>query len=170
MLTPLGTAAVLDLPPVAIKDEVVALDAVLGPEADRLGERLEAYADWDARSVVTGRSLHSRVSAARALVSPEIGWALRRLDATGGRPPIGELQRELGCSRRHLSARFAANVGVTPKRYAQLVRFGDAATCLRAGASPGEVAARCGYADQAHLTREVRRFGATTPGALAGGA
>lgn len=166
VLTPLGTAAVLGLPPVRITDEVVALDAVLGPDAGRLGERLFACPDWGARFAVTQRWLRARIAAARALVSPEIGWALRRLDATGGRLPIGEVQRELGCSRRHLSARFAANVGVTPKRYAQLVRFGDAATCLRAGASPGDVVARCGYTDQAHLSREIRRFGATTPGAL----
>ncbi|MBA2346680.1 MAG: helix-turn-helix transcriptional regulator [Solirubrobacterales bacterium] len=166
VLTPLGTVAVLGLPPVEITDEVVAFDALLGAEAERLGERLAACAHWGGRFAETERWLRARVAASRALVSPDVGWALRRLDATGGRLRIGELQRELGCSRRHLATRFAAGVGVTPKRYAQLVRFGEAVTRLRAGAAPGEVAAGCGYADQAHLTREVRRFGATTPGGL----
>lgn len=166
VLTPLGTAAVFGLPPVAITDEVVALDALLGPEAERLGARLAACRGWEARFTVTWRWLRARVAAARELVSPDVGWALRRLDATGGRLPIGEVQRELGCSRRHLATRFAAGVGVTPKRYAQLVRFAEAAAQLRGGVSPVSVAASCGYADQAHLTHEVRRFGATTPGAL----
>jgi AraC-like DNA-binding protein len=46
------------------------------------------------------------------------------------------------------------------------VRFTRAAEQLRGGGAPAEVAATCGYADQAHLTRAVRRFGATTPAAL----
>lgn len=169
VLTPLGTAAVLGLPPAAITDDVVALDAVLGPEAERLGERLAACEGWDARFTVTERWLRTRIATARELVSPDVGWALRRLDATGGRLPIGAVQRELGCSRRHLATRFAAGVGVTPKRYAQLVRFGEAASRLRGGASPVSVAAACGYADQAHLTHEIRRFGATTPATLRAG-
>lgn len=169
VLTPLGTAAVLGLPPVEITDEVVALDALLGHEAERLGERLAACASWGARFAATERWLRARLVLARELVSPEIAWALRRLDASGGRLRIGELQHELGCSRRHLAARFEAGVGVTPKRYAQLVRFGEAAARLRTGSAPAEVAVACGYVDQAHLGRAVRRFGATTPGALNAG-
>jgi len=61
-------------------------------------------------------------------------------------------------------------VGTTPKAYAQLVRFGRAAGRLRADQAPATVAAVCGYADQAHLTRHVRRFGSTTPAALRGSA
>lgn len=84
--------------------------------------------------------------------------------------PVGALQAELRCSRRHLSARFAEEVGTTPKAYAQLVRFGHAARRLRAGQAPAAVAVACDYADQAHLTRHVRRFGSTTPAALRGSA
>lgn len=161
------------MPPGVIADEVVALDALLGPEAERLGERLDAHADWDARFAATERWLRARITTwagdASGLVSPEVAWGLRRLDQSRGRMAIGALQDELGCSRRHLAASFARGVGVTPKRYAQLVRFGDAAARLRAGEAPVTVAATCGYSDQAHLTREVRRFGATTPAALARG-
>ena len=170
VLTPLGTAAVLGVPPGWITDEVVALDALLGGEAGRLSERLAAHGSWSARFVETEQWLRTRIRRwagdASSLISPEVAWSLRRLDQHRGRMPIATIQAELGCSRRHLATSFARDVGVTPKRYAQLVRFGHAVARLRTGQAPVAVAAAGGYADQAHLTREIRRFGATTPGAL----
>lgn len=170
VLTPSGTAAVLGVPASELARDVVALDAVLGAEAERLATRLAAVDTWATRFDLVRLWLLDRVARSPAAASPDVAWALGRLDATGGAVPIGTLQRELGCSRRHLATRFAAAVGTTPKAYAQLVRFGRAAERLRAGEAPAAVAAACGYADQAHLTRHVRRFGATTPTALRPGA
>jgi AraC-like DNA-binding protein len=166
VLTPLGTAAVFGVPAAALASAVVALDELLGRDAERLTERLAGTATWAARFAVLERWLVARVAQRPQPISPDVAWALARVDATGGRVPVGTLQHELGCSRRHLATRFAQAVGTTPKAYAQLVRFGRAAERLRAGEVPAAVAATCGYADQAHLTRHVRRFGATTPGRL----
>ncbi len=167
VLTPAGSAAVLDVPGGELANTVVALDALLGPEAERLAARVSEHAEWAERFAVVERWLLARIG--EPVLSPDVAWALRRLDATGGRLPIGTLQAELGCSRRHLATRFAEAVGTTPKRYGQLVRFTGAAARLRGGAAPAAVAAACGYADQAHLSRHVRRFGATTPAALVKG-
>ncbi len=170
MLTPSGTAAVLGVPGGWLAGDVVALDALLGAEAGLLAERLAGLPGWTARLRAFEAWLARRVQQHRPPPSPDVAWALRRLEATGGRVPVGALQAELRCSRRHLSARFAEEVGTTPKAYAQLVRFGQAARRLRAGQAPAAVAVACGYADQAHLTRHVRRFGSTTPAALRGSA
>lgn len=164
VLTPAGTAAVLGVPGAALADEVVGLEDLLGAEAERLADRLASARSWAARFGLVERWLLARIG--EPPLPPDVSWALRRLDETGGRLPIARVQTELGCSRRHLATRFAQAVGTTPKAYAQLVRFSRAADRLRAGEAPAAVAAACGYADQAHLTRHVRRFGATTPAAL----
>ena len=166
MLTPSGTAAVLGVPCAWLVGDVVALDALLGAEAELLAERLAGLPGWSARLRAFEAWLARRVEQRRPAPSPDVAWALRRLESTGGRVAVGTVQAELRCSRRHLSARFAEQVGTTPKAYAQLVRFGQAAGRLRAGQAPATVATACGYADQAHLTRHVRRFGSTTPAAL----
>ena len=165
-LTPAGTTAVLGVPAAHLAGDVVALDALLGPEAAFLAERLAELRGWRARLTAFASWLDRRIRERPTPLSPDAAWALRRLDATGGRVSIGTLQAELRCSGRHLASRFAREVGTTPKAYAQLVRFGLAAERLRAGEAPAVVAATCGYADQAHLTRHVRRFGATTPARL----
>ncbi len=166
VLTPVGTAAVLGVPAATLAGAVVALDDVIGADAARLTQRLAALASWSARFAALERWLLARVARRPDPLSPDVTWALRRVEATGGGVAIGTLQAELGCSRRHLATRFAQSVGTTPKAYAQLVRFTRAAERLRGGAAPAAVAAACGYADQAHLTRHVRRFSATTPALL----
>lgn len=86
---------------------------------------------------------------------------------TGGAVLIAVLVRELGCSRRHLAARFGEDVGMTPKAYARLLRFERAVERLRGGdAALGRIAADCGYADQAHFSRELRAFAGATPTTL----
>jgi AraC-like DNA-binding protein len=165
-LTPLGTAAVLGVPARALAGTVVELSDLLGPEADRLVERLAGTAGWAARFACLEAWLRARVLAARP-IRPDVAWACRRLEATDGRVTIGTLQRELGCSRRHLSVRVAEHVGVGPKAYARLLRFSAATGRLRAGmVDLAGVAVECGYSDQAHLTREMRAIGDVTPGEL----
>jgi AraC-like DNA-binding protein len=49
-----------------------------------------------------------------------------------------------------------AAFGYGPKTLARVLRMRRALRLARGGVSLAEVAARCGYADQAHLAREVK--------------
>ena len=78
---------------------------------------------------------------------------------------VGELAAALGCSRRHLVNRFAADIGAPPKLAARLLRFEHARR--RLGSAPlARVAADCGYADQAHLSREFAELAGAPPTAF----
>jgi AraC-like DNA-binding protein len=77
------------------------------------------------------------------------------------------LAAEAGWSRKRLWSRFRSQIGLTPKRAAQLVRFDHAAHRLAAGHSAALVAAESGYTDHSHLHRDVRIFAGVTPTAVA---
>jgi len=80
------------------------------------------------------------------------------------------LAQRLGVSREHFHRLFRAAVGMTPAHYARLARIGRAKALLREGDPPAEVAAQCGFADQAHFSRWFRRcFGVTPGNYMAGG-
>ena len=73
---------------------------------------------------------------------------------------LAELAAETGWSDRHLRAKFQAETGLAPKAAARVIRFDRARRMLQRRALAGdpfrlaELAASCGYFDQAHLDRE----------------
>jgi AraC-like DNA-binding protein len=144
---------------------VLPLEDVLGAEAVDLVERLACAPGWAARFAILDRFIIDRVRQARR-PSPDVDWAWRRLRATGGLLPVGELARELGCSRRHLISRFREQVGPVPKTAARLVRFQRTVRLLERHDRGrfAEIAQRCGYYDQAHMNREFRELAGTPPG------
>jgi AraC-like DNA-binding protein len=83
--------------------------------------------------------------------------ALRRVTARlGDGAAVGAVAEELGWSTRSLTRHCTAVYGYGPAVLRRVLRFRAAATLLHAGVAPAEVAARTGYSDQPHLSREVR--------------
>lgn len=145
---------------------VAALDDFWGRDAGRLQERLHAAGSWDERFQVMGAALARRQGTGRT-VDPEVTFVWARLVASRGRVRVERLAAEVGWSRKRLWSRFRAQIGLTPKRAAALVRFDHVVHCLAAGQGAARVAAENGFVDQSHLCREVRAFADMTPRAAA---
>ncbi|WP_420125299.1 DUF6597 domain-containing transcriptional factor [Longimicrobium sp.] len=82
---------------------------------------------------------------------------------------VHELGRALYVSPRQLQRRLLAAAGYTPKTLHRILRFQRLlalAGAAGAGASLSSLALRAGYADQAHMTRELRDLAGSTPAAL----
>ncbi|MEU9509966.1 helix-turn-helix domain-containing protein [Micromonospora sp. NPDC048170] len=156
---PPGTGpAVLGVPAVELRDRRVPLADLWG---DRDAARLAALAEANPVAALT-----------------EI--AVRRLRAAGGPDPLGArvaaalaggatvaaTAAEAGLAPRALHRRCRHLFGYGPKTLARILRMGRALALARAGTPLAEVAAHCGYADQAHLTRDVRDLAGVPPTAL----
>jgi AraC-like DNA-binding protein len=143
--------------------EVVTLEDLLGTDGRVLEERLMETGTWEERFDLVENMLGSKLEAAEQ-PPPDVDWAWRRLVASHGRLRVGELARELGCSRKHLAARFREHVGLPPKLVARMLRFRRASDLLDTSTtSLAELAAVCGYYDQAHLDRDFHDLAGTTP-------
>lgn len=164
-LTPLAAHAVLGASP-ELSGGVFALDDLWGPEAVELQERLRETGSWDERFGIVEAVLARRRDKGPA-VDPAVAVAWRTMLASRGQVRVESLAAEVGLSRKRLWSRFRSQIGLTPKRAAQLVRFDHAAHLLAAGQSAALVAAETGYADQSHLHRDVRGFAGLTPTAVA---
>ena len=145
---------------------VAALDDVWVREATGLEERLRATGSWDERFTIAADAITRRVDARRS-IDPEVAYTWRRTVASRGRIRVDGLADEIGWSRQRLWSRFRSQIGLTPKRAAQLVRFDHAAHLLAAGHAPASVAAQSGYVDQSHLHRDVKAITGVTPSAVA---
>jgi AraC-like DNA-binding protein len=164
-LEPAVAAAVLGATS-ELSGAVVALEDVWGRDAGRAEERLRATASWDERFAIAMDVLGRRLGN-RPVADPEVAHTWRRTLTSRGRVRVDGLADEVGWSRKRLWSRFRSQLGITPKRAAQLVRFDHAAHLLAAGHAPASVAVESGYVDQSHLHREVKAFTGLTPTAVA---
>jgi AraC-like DNA-binding protein len=144
----------------------VVLEDLWGHDARRLQEQLRAAASWNDRFAIAEAALGRRHEAGRA-VDPEVAFAWAQIVTSRGQVRVERLAAEAGWSRKRLWSRFRSQIGLTPKRAAQLVRFDHAAHRLAAGHSAARVAAESGYADQSHLHRDTMAFAGVTPAAVA---
>ncbi|WCB94043.1 hypothetical protein DSM104299_02771 [Baekduia alba] len=161
-LTPLGARMLLGLPMREIARRVVALEDLVG---DGLVDRLRDTASWAARFDLLDAFLLARLDRAVA-PRPDVAFAWSRLVATHGAVGVAQLCAELGCSRRHLAARFGDDVGLAPKAVGRILRFQRVLGLLADDGGAGrfaEIAAAGGYYDQPHLNRDFRELAGCTP-------
>ncbi|WP_329566392.1 AraC family transcriptional regulator [Streptomyces sp. NBC_01361] len=146
---------------------VVSLDDLWGHDAARTEEQLRAAETWDDRFAVAQAALVRRHATGRRAVEPEVAFVWGQMVTHRGGVRVERLAAEVGWSRKRLWSRFRAQIGLNPKRAAQLVRFDHAVHRLAVGHSAARVAAEIGYADQSHLHRDVMAFAGVTPTAVA---
>jgi AraC-like DNA-binding protein len=126
------------------------------------------------------KDAQAKVRAVEALVmnlpwrtDPLIDEALRTISLAtlqrSQKPIVRTLVEKFDLSERQLERRFLQRVGMSPKRYFALRRFERACALGWSGMSLSEVALDAGYSDQAHFSREFRRFVDLSPGRFFGG-
>jgi AraC-like DNA-binding protein len=157
-LTVLGARALLGLPAAELSGELLTLGDVV-PHLRDLAEQLQATPWPRARTVVEGVLTTAVARHGEPRLRAELGRALAGL-TRGER--VERVAAEVGFSRRRLHEVVTAECGLTPKTYQRVARFERARGLL--GRRPlAEVSVRCGYADQAHLTREWVSLAGCTP-------
>jgi AraC-like DNA-binding protein len=167
-LRPGAAPAILGLPASELVDAEVDSDALWGPWAVELGERVAAAGTPAAAVAALQDGLVERLA---GRPDPVVAEVVSRLMA-GREEPLEALTRSLAISERQLRRRCHAAVGLAPKPLQRVLRFQGFLAVVQAelarGRAPGlaRLAADAGYADQAHLTRECARLSGLAPGAF----
>jgi AraC-like DNA-binding protein len=129
--------------------------------------RFGGYRPEEVADGATPETLFTKLSAAvRVSLSrrPSQGHWTRRaiaaLEETAGMIRVEALADDIGVSRRKLERVFASEVGVTPKHFARITRLRALCDRLRGETRVpwSGLAADLGYADQAHLIRDVEQL------------
>jgi AraC-like DNA-binding protein len=153
--------AILGVPASAVRDQRVPLAELHPALARRATARLEHGADPVAvlAGITAALPGHPAEAGLRAVAA--------RLDA--GESAAAAAER-LGWTARSLHRRCLTAFGYGPAVLRRVLRFRRATGLLYAGVPIAEAAAVAGYADQPHLSREVRAFAGVAPSQLASGA
>lgn len=141
-------------------------DAVLGRLVERVRNRIGEASTWAQRFAVLDKELGALVT--RAAVDgppPAVVGAWQLLHRSRGAVPIRTLADTVGYSDRRLATLFDAEIGLTPKTAARVIRFDRARRAVQTAApgSLGRIAAEHGYADQSHFVRDFVAFTGRSP-------
>lgn len=165
-LHPGRAPSLLGLPAAELRNNAVPLTDVWGTKNERFARISDELGLPERMSVLADALLCSLAFAAPIdeVVVAGIRWL-----ATHPSGRVDQLSQCIGISNRHLQRRFLLAVGYGPKMFQSILRFqrllnlaGGTGTHQRLA----ELAADAGYADQAHMTREVQRFAKCPPTAL----
>ncbi len=162
--TILGAARFLRVPMHELANATTAFEDVLGRAGREFLERLRSTPAWADRFDQMDDFLAARMQGPPN-GSEGVAWAVSRIESSAGLVSIGALASEMSWSRKRLLHGFREHVGLPAKTLARVVRFDHATKLLEAEPRTrlADVAASCGYADQAHMTREFRRLAGWSP-------
>lgn len=162
--TPLGAWRFFGIPMEELATRMVALDDLGDPELMVLRQRLWNEPDWERRLSTAADFVAQRLRKAPPADSA-LDWAFRYMLAKDGDIHIAHIAGKLDWSRKHLAQRFRMQLGLPPKAVARMIRFQAALAMAHADGVPNwaDIAAACGYADQAHLTRDFGEFAGMSP-------
>ena len=166
--TPIGARQLLQLPMHLVSKRTTELSDLLGSEADRLVQQLVEAQDWHCRFLTLDNFLLSRIRRYKRSTG-EIDWAWRQLDLSRGSIRVQKISEQLGWTRKRLVKAFRDEIGIPPKLLARVLRFQRALTECNSQtiADSSQLAAECGYSDQAHMIRDFKDFSGLTPAELA---
>jgi AraC-like DNA-binding protein len=138
---------------------------LVGRRVDDLGDALACLPGWEERfrflDAVLGRWWQEGPAC-----SPRVVWAWNELRRSAGAVPIGRLAQESGWGWRQFDERFRRQIGLPPKTVARIMRLHRTLRLLLGGVTAARAASVCGFSDQGHMSREVRRMTGFPPSRL----
>jgi len=154
-------SALLGVPAAAVRDQRVPLAELHPALASRAIARLEQG----------GSPLPVLLDLTLGLPGEPAQRAVRAVAAQlAAGASVGATADRLGWTERSLHRRCLTAFGYGPAVLRRVLRFRHATTLLHDGVPIAEAAAAAGYADQPHLSREVRALAGVAPSQLVRGA
>lgn len=159
-----GAYPFFGMPLAELTNETAALDALNHADLLRLYERLAEIESMTGRIELLEVWLLNRL--ARGVErDPLIPASLEMLHTSGGGLAIPTLAESFAISQRHLERLYQRQVGMSPKKFAQLLRVETARLALKDLRLPTttSLAAELGFYDQSHFIREFQAVIGMTP-------
>jgi AraC-like DNA-binding protein len=162
--------ALLGVPADELLDQMIYFEDVVGSApARRLAEQVAvdpvgALTGWLAARLARVANAENAAGGAADRLADPLGPRVFALAGAG--LSVEAMADRVGLSARQLNRRCQPLFGYGPRHLARVLRLLRAADQARVGRPLAQVAAGCGYYDQAHLSREVRALAGTTPTGL----
>lgn len=166
VLYPFGASALFGIPASELRNQIVGFGDFYARDASFLADEIAVSGSIPEKIQAVERFLLARLPHS-IIGNTLISSAVSIIHARNGLLPVMQLVEILGVTERRLQRGFEEQVGVSPKRYAGIIRMQHALRMLRyktGDMSFAAIACDSGFFDQAHLIREMKNLSGLTPG------
>lgn len=152
------------VPQTELADTYVPLNDVITGEVERTTERITLAKNYEERVRLFEHLIEERITFLGGILD-RLSSLVKILYRNPNDLRCEELSRHVFYSDRHIRRLFLQYIGLTPKRYARLVRHQKIlrALSLNPYQDMACMAVEQGYCDQAHFIKEFKRFQGCTP-------
>jgi AraC-like DNA-binding protein len=163
---PDGIKKLLGISANEIKDKIISTEDIFGPEGLLLHEKLFELPKLEDKLYLlntyflklTSKHLFSN----QILIQASLNFIINNR----GTITIKQLVKHTGYTERHIERAFSESVGISPKRFGNIVKLHSFLKMLQDKSVQNNITAFCyeaGYFDQSHLIKEFRKYTGMTP-------
>ena len=157
-----GAAAIFKEPLHELFSKSMSLNEIVpASQLELVEEQLIEANDNKQRVAIVERFLLSRLDELRA--DRMVAHAIQKIKLASGNIKVKELASDMAISLDPFEKRFRKVTGISPKQFADTVRFRNLISQFSATESLTELALTAGYFDQAHFIKDFRTFTGMSP-------
>ncbi|MGV6935263.1 AraC family transcriptional regulator [Paenibacillus sp. CMM36] len=130
-----------------------------------IGERIMEAQNFNERVRIMDEYLNQLLLRQRTNDCDLMKNLLHRIFVSGGSVGVKELAERETISERQLNRKFGQWIGISPKKFSEVVRFQSVLRSIQSGGSLDwtELALKHSFFDQAHLIHDFRKFYGASP-------
>lgn len=146
--------------------EIASGNVVYKDQLSQLNEQLAQRSTFN-KKIMLAETWLMRLLSREHTPSQLIPASINLINYNLGKQPIHEVAQNVYVSERQLERLYKKEVGLSPKKYARLVRLHHARNAIKQAKMPNlsEIALHTGFYDQAHFNREFKNSIGITPSA-----
>ncbi|WP_114939504.1 helix-turn-helix domain-containing protein [Mucilaginibacter endophyticus] len=165
VLQPNALLTLLDVAAYELNNNTVPLKDLFGQEGADLEDQIANVTDLSTAAAIAEQFLLKKI-ASKSIAISITDWAISIIHKHSGIVNVKNLLDVLPVTERQLERKFNEEVGISPKKFIDAVKFQNYLKQLQKLASVKDVSGlsyACGYYDQAHLNNFFRKHTGVTP-------
>ncbi len=164
---PAGLHNILGIPATELQDMIIGLEDLLGRKGRSVYEQLVESSGITTKLALLNNFFKSLLLTSPFKTTSFIEPALDYICKNNGNTSVAQLVKFTGYTERHIERHFASAVGLSPKKFANIVRLHFFIREIKTQHQPPHLTAaayHAGYSDQSHLVKEFKKYTGITPG------
>lgn len=165
VLQPTALFKLFTVPAFEINDKTLPFTELAGHSGRLLTEKIQSLSE-NASAIAAIENFLLGQLLKNSYNDSLISMAVQQIHIHKGKNSLAEMLKGIPATERQLERKFSEHIGLSPKKFADIVRFQHSLKSLKQ-ISPDinltEVSYACGYYDQPHLNNCFKKFTGLTP-------